>query len=1300
MSFGKYELLDSMGKGSIAEVFKAKSFGAQGFEKLLVIKRVSAALSQNESFKEAFVEDAKNALLLNHGNIVQVFDLGEIDGEYFLAMELVKGVSLATLLATCHQSEQPLPAELAVYIAAEIAKGLDFAHRKRGRDLTPLNIIHGDINPFNILVSNEGEVKIADFGIARAKAAAADFFPDDIKQRLPYRSPEQSNGQAAEKRSDIFSLGILLLEMVCHEHPLAGINGASLESIIEHRRHLEMLGKVEGIGKDLIEIADYMVKINPLERYEDAGTVYEGLIAYIYNMGARTGAHSLATFIETLPTDIDIPIFEESPIQSDPLTEAFKFSVVPESAEKEPVSESTPPPVEDPDAELRDVSVLAVDFHGAPPKDALLDQLREIVENNGGSVVETENDSMVAVFGLDLAYGRELEEAMDAAFKLRRAISVLNPSKESRIGLCVWPARVSVSRITGVIENNLYLEALSKAKEAAGFAEDSVLTSRRGRKHSGSIYQFEIFPVDLPEGSAEMLYRAIGRLPAPESFGRLFGRQEDLRALGKIFSSVSVGKGGILSLQGPEGIGKTRLLREGQWRLMSSGGDVGWFEAVCIPWNQLTPYAAVAAIFRSMLALEEQEVGADPEEKVGRFRELGLGTEEVEAISALMGISENNNQNGEQSRLFYSALMHAVTSLASDRMVVLVWENAEHLDLESKWVLEKMGEAIEELPVLIVLTSRETLAGMPCSHDLALKALAAKDVERLFLSRIGAANAPEALLDHVNASTRGNPLHVEELTIKLLEQPNITITDGEVRVDPKDIEALEPETLEQITEYRVKCFSSEKLRILRTAAVLGYSFNTQLLGAVLRQAAPTFKQTLLALNDENVLTRVLANEFAFSTGFIRDVIYEGTPSKERGRLHRAIVNAIDSVFEGKTERFTGRVGIHFQETGNLEKAIARFIDAGKLAAAQHADRVALALYIRALGLLQELPDRDPNRMISVCLPIGDLALRSNQYTLGLDKIQVAEWISDDVTDKATLAKSLVRIAELNARLEHNVEVDWYVEWAVDLTREIEDKELGYEVKTSAGQVYYLLGDVKRAVPFYREAIELIRDTTDKDRLVSCIAQLSIVEAGAGELEQAMETLAEADALIDDTLNPATRCKVEHSRGSAYASAGNLNRAIQAQLRSLEIAKEYGLKKHVAETSHNAGKLYLDLGDHARAFTHLTTSREAAEELGLGGIVKLNRLLLDYIDAVEMGNDEGVQALEKLLLDALEREAAWEQLHLLFYLSKIYVERGQNAMAREHLTQLLDLGARLHNHLYHAKAEHMLKEIHTLDSIRV
>ncbi len=227
--FGKYTLVRRIGTGGMAEVFLARTTVAQGLAKTLVIKKIHPAFARSRQFTAMFVDEAKIALGLNHPNIVQVFDFGAVGETYFLAMELVEGLDLLRLLQAGAAQKRRVPYGLAAYVVQQLAKGLDYAHRKTDEFGEPLGIVHRDISPQNVLLSWDGAVKIVDFGIARAR----DVHEDEgvIKGKFAYMSPEQARGEPVDPRSDVFAAGIVLFELVCARPLFPGKGKEALELV-------------------------------------------------------------------------------------------------------------------------------------------------------------------------------------------------------------------------------------------------------------------------------------------------------------------------------------------------------------------------------------------------------------------------------------------------------------------------------------------------------------------------------------------------------------------------------------------------------------------------------------------------------------------------------------------------------------------------------------------------------------------------------------------------------------------------------------------------------------------------------------------------------------------------------------------------------------------------------------------------------------------------------------------------------------------------------------------------------------
>ena len=214
--FGRYILLDRIGMGGMAEVFRAVMPGAEGFKRTFVVKRIVSQLCQSQTFVEMFVREARIGALLNHPNIAQVFDFGSVDGEYFLAMEYIRGADILAMMRRLRDTKQRLPIPIAVFVAHQVASGLAYAHGLRGADGETLNLIHRDVTPSNIMCLRTGGVKLLDFGIAKTvdEAGVESTEKGEFRGKLAYMAPERVRDQPFDARSDLYSLGVVLWELL------------------------------------------------------------------------------------------------------------------------------------------------------------------------------------------------------------------------------------------------------------------------------------------------------------------------------------------------------------------------------------------------------------------------------------------------------------------------------------------------------------------------------------------------------------------------------------------------------------------------------------------------------------------------------------------------------------------------------------------------------------------------------------------------------------------------------------------------------------------------------------------------------------------------------------------------------------------------------------------------------------------------------------------------------------------------------------------------------------------------------
>lgn len=288
----------------MAEIFLAKMEGPGGFEKLLALKRILPHLSADHEFISMFIDEAKTTSQLTQSNIVHIYEFGEIDNTYYLAMEYVEGKNLRQILARSEELNRPVPVEHAVYIAAKICEGLDYAHRFRDKSGNEaLQIIHRDISPQNILVSFEGEVKLTDFGIAKTRAKAGKTKAGILKGKFGYMSPEQALGEPLDQRTDIFSTGIILFEMVTHQRLFASPNELStLKKIQEAKIPPPSLFNPD-ISFELEEIILKALEKDKDKRYQTARDFQRDLNRFLNTLNPDFSSSIAAAYIRSLFAD-------------------------------------------------------------------------------------------------------------------------------------------------------------------------------------------------------------------------------------------------------------------------------------------------------------------------------------------------------------------------------------------------------------------------------------------------------------------------------------------------------------------------------------------------------------------------------------------------------------------------------------------------------------------------------------------------------------------------------------------------------------------------------------------------------------------------------------------------------------------------------------------------------------------------------------------------------------------------------------------------------------------------------------
>jgi serine/threonine protein kinase len=314
MKFGQYELLELIAVGGMAEVYKGRVVGAEGFEKHVAIKRIMPDLAEDERFVKMLLTEARIHSALSHRNIVQIHDLGiSEDDEYFIVLEYVEGYDLRVINDQFTAAGEIIPEALSLHVAAEVAQGLHFAHELRGSDGQPLGLVHRDVSPSNVLISLAGEVKLSDFGLAKRRQDRS--VVGSLKGNLAYMSPEQARQSPLDRRTDVFSLGAVLFEM---------LTGRRLREITDEVTAWNevasgVIPSARSVRPDLPEPFEHLLAralaVEPARRYKDAAAFSAAIRDVLGHMNTPVGASDLQSLLTYLhPPRRPLSLMERSKV--------------------------------------------------------------------------------------------------------------------------------------------------------------------------------------------------------------------------------------------------------------------------------------------------------------------------------------------------------------------------------------------------------------------------------------------------------------------------------------------------------------------------------------------------------------------------------------------------------------------------------------------------------------------------------------------------------------------------------------------------------------------------------------------------------------------------------------------------------------------------------------------------------------------------------------------------------------------------------------------------------------------------
>ncbi|MGA9526120.1 MAG: serine/threonine-protein kinase, partial [Myxococcaceae bacterium] len=281
----------------MGEIFLARQEGAQGFEKLCVIKKILPALAPDAQFVDRFLNEARVLVKLSHGSIAQVLDAGLFEGDPYIALEHVDGKDLRRVLARARDRGAPLPLSFALHVIGRVLDALAYAHRKRDEEDRELHIVHRDISPQNILISYEGEVKVIDFGLAKSTLSAARTHPSMILGKFLYMSPEQARHQKVDHRTDLYAVGLCLYELLSGQNPFDSGSTSDLMQRVTNPYITPLEAVAPGVPRAVLELVSRALEIDPEKRFQTAEEFRGRVLACLMDLDPGAGPEGVSTYM-------------------------------------------------------------------------------------------------------------------------------------------------------------------------------------------------------------------------------------------------------------------------------------------------------------------------------------------------------------------------------------------------------------------------------------------------------------------------------------------------------------------------------------------------------------------------------------------------------------------------------------------------------------------------------------------------------------------------------------------------------------------------------------------------------------------------------------------------------------------------------------------------------------------------------------------------------------------------------------------------------------------------------------------
>lgn len=1104
-----YHILEKLGEGGMGVVYKAQD---NRLNRSVAIKFLPDFVKAEKDEHQRFKLEAQSAAGLNHHNITTIYAIEETENVTFIVMEYVEGHELRHFIRA-----GDLTVEEIVKIGIQIADGLQAAHEH--------GIVHRDIKSANIMLNKKGRVKIMDFGLAKVLGRSHMTKVGTTLGTIAYMSPEQSRGESVDARSDIWSLGVVLYEMLTGKLPFRGDYEAAVLYAILNERPLPLEEIRKDVPANLIAIIAKALKKNPDDRYQNLNDMLDALYALQPNLQLHVTKNGGSKQVENERRPSSSTHLSSSHAERRQITSLY-CRLIPMS------------PLDQVDPE---------ELHDAMP--SFYDICDKVVNRFDGYISPSVGEGVQVFFGYPQAHE---DDARRAALAGLAIIEGMQQQAEQRAKLGDAELAVQVGIHTGMVVFGLREESGSQSvvgdapeiatKLASMAAPNSMLASKNCLQLIEKFFEYEDLGEQSIIGSVyplhifQVLHQSTARSRMSDAMERqqkaLVGRRREFGLLQDHWEMLKEdGEGCVVCLNGDAGLGKSHLVAALK-SLVQQDAKSWLTECQCSAFFTNTPlYPIVDFLERVALGFDASDSKADRLKKIEGFLvQYGLNLEEnVPLFGNLLSVPFAEKFKAldvtpeRQKQMTYDALIQILVRRAAQQPLLFVVEDLHWADPSTLELLTKLVELGPTTKIYTLFTYRPDFSPpWPArSHvnTINLMKLKQKDVLEIINTVTGGKELPADILQQILDKTDGIPLFVEQLTRSVIESSKVVKQENRYIIADNKKQVAIPATLRDSLTSRLDRLGSAK-EIAQLGAVIGREFSSTLLQKLVPIKDDVLEMELAKLVDAELLYKsaLVSNTFVFKHALIQDAAYESILKKTRQALHGDIAKALHELQPNIENNQPETLAHHFTAAREFDKAIPLWLKAGQMAYSRSTNKEAVAYYRKGLDLLTALPET----------PEGLQQELMFQLSLGMSLIAIKGYTDPDVETAFTRARA---ICEAFGEVPQLFPALWGL-WAFYIVRrefamahqlgdemmrlaeQTGDEDLLLEAHTSHGLNFlYSRGDFETSRSHFEKAVSLYSKEKHaahaavylQDPGVVAMAHLTWVQWILGDVDDALET---------------------------------------------------------------------------------------------------------------------------------------------------------------------------------------------------